>query len=302
MADPGDDGSAVGSQTSGGRRYCVCGKLMPRIDLHEACDLCRGTLCSFNERCAICSTWSDEYFTTYLSHMEHLVRRREQKRKAKMSKQEASSDDFCGFASTPTTSAAPVVTLATSASTSTAVVSSPRKPITSSKVSGGIVGVSQDLQETVRPEDSVSVSSSRMARLMSQSIAELSKVQRASQEAFEIRMMESITSKLESFRQPVTTSVSVTTNSDSVSAPPKLIGRPGTSVTCGDPSPLMPPTTSATFVARREADGEDPVAKGASLPSRTRQEPGAAPVPAMEDALLKLVNCGAMGGWGSGPC
>ena len=59
---------------------------------------------------------------------------------------------------------------------------------------------------------------------------------------------------------------------------PPATGRPGTPVTCEDPSLLMPATTSAAFAARRRADGEDPVVWSLRLSSELLQVAGVAPV------------------------
>ena len=168
---------------SGETRLCTkCSKRMPVPDLHTVCDLCRGTICAMTERCEICSQWSDNYMSKYLRHMNMLIKTRERKRRARGRPSEAAAssapppEEFCGFCVTTTASSAPVTTVASSAPTTTLVTTSASaSPIVHSAVVQG--STEPSVVDDLGPDDSVSNTSSRVARAIDQGLREFSKAQ-----------------------------------------------------------------------------------------------------------------------------
>ena len=73
------------------RRKCpVCNKRMSTLlfDLHSKCHVCRGSECSFDQRCDECSEWTEDFFTKYSKHRKSLESK---SRKRKLKDTERSS-------------------------------------------------------------------------------------------------------------------------------------------------------------------------------------------------------------------
>ena len=59
-----------------------------KFDLHVICTDCRGKVCSSEDRCDLCVSWSDELMTNYVRHQKSL----ESKRRAKKAKRQAGQE------------------------------------------------------------------------------------------------------------------------------------------------------------------------------------------------------------------
>ena len=59
-----------------------------KFDLHVICTDCRGKVCSSEDRCDLCVSWSDELMSNYVKHQKSL----EGKRRAKKAKRQAGQE------------------------------------------------------------------------------------------------------------------------------------------------------------------------------------------------------------------
>ena len=232
MADSKSDVSAHSAE-SVASRHCGCGKKMPAIDLHEACDLCRGTLCALDQRCAICSTWSVGYMKDYLAHMKKLVQGRERKRRHRESRKLAKGSSpsvvdapiTSAVVSTATppsvvttvASTTPAVTAVISASTSAPVSAVPSVAALSSKSKKGKGKTRKvDIQDLVSPSDSVSNTTSKVAKLVQENLIEFQASQQRANRDFQEKLLASVNNN-----------VSNLLNRISLAAPPPPPGFPG---------------------------------------------------------------------------
>ena len=66
------------------RRLCPnCSTRMSSklYDPHFICIKCRGNVCSFESRCDMCKSWSDDQMSAYLKHQKALQSKRKPKKK-----------------------------------------------------------------------------------------------------------------------------------------------------------------------------------------------------------------------------
>ena len=177
MADDMSEVSGHSSSSGATTRRCVeCKKLMPSVDLHSICDQCSATLCSFDQRCAGCADWSDQQMRDYVSQMRKLILSRERKRRSRARARESTASSARASPSVVSESAAPPEGGPESSSVAEEVVSpdvdvSPTPPA----ASASSVGLSKKTRQSkvehsvddlVSPSDSVSCTSSKVARLV----------------------------------------------------------------------------------------------------------------------------------------
>ena len=87
--------SSASIQPGQDRHKCMnCSRVMANreIDPHLICSVCRGINCDLDNRCDECHTWSPDFMKKNVKYLRSLERRRESKRKRKLSKSNDSTD------------------------------------------------------------------------------------------------------------------------------------------------------------------------------------------------------------------